>query len=251
MKHVSNPFEAEGEAAKYHKYRPRYHAIAFGMIHEFLKKNFDYSVDVACGTGHSTVALSKISKKVVGCDQSEAMLQEARANSKIEYIKADAENLPFDGQAFDFLNISMGFHWLDQEKFLREAKRVLKRQGLIAIGGYGFTGKISGDPEKQRLHHNLFEEYLPSASRKDFHPSAHLAAITGLDLVKEMKYENFVSMNAGEFINLIMTWSNFQILNENRKAVALSKMREVFDQIFAGQNMELPFAGRTVLYRFL
>src|SRR4051812_43980460 len=114
---VINPFENEGEAARYHCFRPRYHDIPFGLIRRLVGREFDFSLDVACGTGHSTEALAKISGTVIGCDQSEVMLREARANSEIEFIKADGECMPFEDGTFDFLNISMGFHWLDQEKF--------------------------------------------------------------------------------------------------------------------------------------
>jgi ubiquinone/menaquinone biosynthesis C-methylase UbiE len=247
---VINPFEIEGEAARYDAFRPRYHHIPLGLIRNLVGKDFDFSLDVACGTGHSTVALSKISKKTVGCDQSEVMLREARVNSNIEYVRADAENLPFADQTFEFLNISMGFHWLNQEVFLHQAKRVLIRRGFLAIDNYGFSGKISANPEKQQAHHDLLVQYLPAAGRRNGYPTTELAAQTGLELVEELKYEHFVSMSAHEFANLIMTWSNFQVLGVDRKAEATKKMKETYDTIFASQKLDLPFAGKTQLYRF-
>ena len=75
---VKNPFEVENEAARYERYRPRYHHISFEKIQKTVGKKFSSALDVACGTGHSTTALSIISEKAVGCDLSESMLYEAR-----------------------------------------------------------------------------------------------------------------------------------------------------------------------------
>ena len=71
---VINPFEAENQAARYDRCRPQYHHIPFNWIRERVGYKFSSSLDVACGTGHSTVALATISDKVVGCDLSEEML---------------------------------------------------------------------------------------------------------------------------------------------------------------------------------
>ncbi len=88
---VTNPFNIRSEAERYNKYRPMYHAIPFQMVRDFLGHDFNAALDVACGTGHSTLALAKFSKSTVGCDVSESMLAEAPQAPDIEFVQAKAE----------------------------------------------------------------------------------------------------------------------------------------------------------------
>ena len=244
---VTNPFETEEEASRYEKYRPQYHYIPLNKVREFVGKDFGYSLDVACGTGHSTIALSKISKEVVGCDLSETMLSEARKNTDIEFIQSCAETLPFAENTFDFLNISMGFHWVEQSRFLSEAERVLNN-GFLSVDNYGFLGQISEDSEKQKMHFEFFEKYLPPASRRSGYPSEELIGSTHFNLMKEIQYDHLVELDETQFVNLIMTWSNFQVQEKARQAQTLSKMEEVYGKIFEGEKLTLKFGGKTLLY---
>jgi ubiquinone/menaquinone biosynthesis C-methylase UbiE len=247
---VINPFEIEGEAKRYHTYRPRYHHIPLREVRNYVGNDFVASLDVACGTGHATDAISRISKKTVGCDLSESMLREARSHFPLEFVKANAESLPFADSTFDFVSISMAFHWVNQEKFLTEARRVLMPGGYLAIDNYGFVGAVSADSAKQGAHRQLLEQYLPAASRLPGHPNEDLANKAKMKMVKEITYEHVMSLNSHEFTNLLMTWSNFQILSEAQKPITSQKMKQVYDMIFEDENLELKFGGKTLLYQF-
>lgn len=245
----ANPFEIEGEARRFQVYRPRYHHIPFKLVSNYLAKNLSSALDVACGTGHSTIALSKITKSIVGCDLSTEMLKEARSTSStIEFVQASAENLPFDGNNFDFVNISMGFHWLDQKLFLQEVTRVLETNGHLCIDNYGFSGKISNDPNKQKIHCNFFDQILPPASKKSGYPNDELLKLVKLAKVEEFPYKHTLDLTAEEFVNLIMTWSNFQIQTKDQKVKTSKKMFQTYNNIFEDQKLPLEFSGKAILY---
>ncbi len=246
---VENPFVNNNESERYSKFRPQYHHMPFAQINEYIGKKVDRALDVACGTGHSTSALAEISNSVVGCDLSNSMLQEAYKNYQLEFIQAAAENLPFNPGEFELVNISMGFHWVEQVKFLSEARRVLKNKGYLCIDSYGFNGQISTDANKQQMHSELFDEHLPNASRRDRFPTVEAAQQVSFQLQKEFKYEHHLNLTQEEFMNLIMTWSNFQIQNNDQKNVTLNRMKNVYDKIFEGQSLKLKFHGKTMLFQ--
>lgn len=246
---VVNPFENESEAERYERYRPKYHHIPFEHIRKIVGREFESSLDVACGTGHSTAALSKISKKTVGCDLSQAMLSVARRHNAIDFVQANAEALPFNESEFDFINISMGYHWLNQDKFLHEVARILKRPGYFCVDNYGFLGKISEDLGKQTLHNDLFEKYLPPATRRNCYPTDPQIKSVGFILVEEIKYNHMVRLDAEDFINLLMTWSNFQIQSDDQKLITSANMSEVYNHVFEGKSRSLEFGGTAMLYR--
>ena len=93
-------------------------------------------LDLACGTGILFPKLSKRFKKVVGLDYSLPMLKEAKKKG-IEntfIVRGDALKLPFRGEVFDAVVISLGLrHFPNIESALLETFRVLKRGGEIHI----------------------------------------------------------------------------------------------------------------------
>jgi ubiquinone/menaquinone biosynthesis C-methylase UbiE len=246
---VKNPFENKDEASRYQSYRPMYHHLPFQRIKEYFDTEISCALDVACGTGHSTFALSKIAQKVIGCDLSSSMLAEARKNYDLEFIQSPGEKLPFEEASFDLMNISMGFHWLEQEKFLNEAKRLLRPNGYLNIDSYGFSGLISKIDSEQEAHNALFDEYLPAASRREGYPTSELLKKTDLSLAKEILYEHEIEMSQDQFINLIKTWSNFQIKDIDNQKITSEKMEEVYSKIFRGGKLGLGFRGKSLLLR--
>jgi ubiquinone/menaquinone biosynthesis C-methylase UbiE len=83
------------------------------------------TLDVACGTGFLT---RNLPGEIVGLDQSEAMLEEARLQApNATYVQGDALSLPFDDGAFDRLFTAHFYGHLeceDRQRFVAEARRV-------------------------------------------------------------------------------------------------------------------------------
>ncbi|HSS79734.1 MAG TPA: methyltransferase domain-containing protein [Gaiellaceae bacterium] len=84
-----------------------------------------HTLDVACGTGFLTRHLPG---EVVGLDQSEAMLEEARRQApNATYVQGDALSLPFEEGAFERVFTAHFYGHLEQddrERFLAEARRL-------------------------------------------------------------------------------------------------------------------------------
>jgi demethylmenaquinone methyltransferase / 2-methoxy-6-polyprenyl-1,4-benzoquinol methylase len=92
-------------------------------------------LDLAAGTGTSSVALSHSGAKVVAVDFSPGMIEEGRRKHKnIEFIQADIEKLPFGDDEFDAVTISFGLRNVhDTKAALAEMYRVLKPGGRVVI----------------------------------------------------------------------------------------------------------------------
>jgi len=122
-----------------------------------IKSDFKV-LDVCTGTGDIAIYLAKnIVKegKVTGVDFSENMLAIAKNKASkienLEFITADALNLPFKDEEFDACFISFGLRNLtDLKKGLSEMKRVTKKGGFIVNID---TGKPKGII---KLFHNLY-----------------------------------------------------------------------------------------------
>jgi len=83
------------------------------------------TLDVACGTGFLTRLLPG---ELVGLDQSEAMLEEARRQAPdATYVQGDALSLPFEDGAFERVFTAHFYGHLedgDRERFVADARRL-------------------------------------------------------------------------------------------------------------------------------
>lgn len=96
-------------------------------------------LEVACGAGQGLGYLARVTKRVVGGDIDENNLKYARehyrgrANIEIKFL--DAHNLPFENQSFEVVILFEAIYYLsDPERFIKEAYRVLKNDGVLIIG---------------------------------------------------------------------------------------------------------------------
>ncbi len=92
-------------------------------------------LDIAAGTGTSSVALAKTGADVTAADFSPGMIEVGRRkHPSITFVEADAMNLPFPDNEFDAVTISFGLRNIeDPKKALAEMYRVLKPGGRLVI----------------------------------------------------------------------------------------------------------------------
>jgi demethylmenaquinone methyltransferase/2-methoxy-6-polyprenyl-1,4-benzoquinol methylase len=111
-------------------------------------------LDLAAGTGASSVAFLKPGVRVVAADFSNGMLEEGRRrHPEIEFVFADATNLPFQEAEFDTVTISFGLRNVENtELALSEMLRVLKPGGKLVVC------EFSTIPNK--FLHSLYRFYL-------------------------------------------------------------------------------------------
>ena len=123
-------------------------------------------LDLCCGTGDMTFALrreaGKSPARILGADFSHAMLQRAAAKSLaaqsvLDWIEADALNLPFPSAHFDLVISAFGFRNLaDYDAGLREIIRVLRPGGECGILDFGEPQGPLGS-----LYRIYFKQVLP------------------------------------------------------------------------------------------
>ena len=117
--------------------------LTFGLARTW-RRSVAYSVaagpgervlDLAAGTGTSSMTFTHHGAEVVAGDISQGMLTEGRRrHPKIDFIYADAMDLPFSDASFDVVTISFGIRNVhDVDAGLSEMFRVLKPGGRLII----------------------------------------------------------------------------------------------------------------------
>lgn len=92
-------------------------------------------LDLAAGTGSSSIVFLREGVKVVAADFSMGMLEEGRKrHPELEFVFADASALPFADQEFNTVTISFGIRNVEKtEVALAEMLRVLKPGGKLVV----------------------------------------------------------------------------------------------------------------------
>jgi len=129
---ASNPFDRLAD--NYDAFRSGYSRELYDTLNEYGIKPGMEVLDIACGTGLASEPLAKRGVKITGVDVSEPMLEKARERVKMgEFVRGEAENLPFGARTFDATICAQAIHWFDQPKALAEMTRVVRPGGKVAV----------------------------------------------------------------------------------------------------------------------
>jgi ubiquinone/menaquinone biosynthesis C-methylase UbiE len=159
-----NYFDSQDAAERYSSARPYFHPPVIKKVKDFigLDEPVPKALDVACGTGESTLALKEIARDNVGVDSSEKMLALAPKDDRIRYLRASAEGLPYSEAQFDLITVSKAIHWFERDSFLAEASRVLSPSGCLIVYGFRSGGGMKYVPEYDRWFDKEFSARYPT-----------------------------------------------------------------------------------------
>ncbi|EGX96219.1 S-adenosylmethionine-dependent methyltransferase, putative [Cordyceps militaris CM01] len=135
---ANKAFSAAGYAAS----RPSYPASLFKTVLNYhnAQNSNGTLLDLGCGHGLISRALSPKFGKTIATDPSLGMVTQAKSmttDSKIEIRKAQAEDLSFlSDESVDLVVSGQAAHWFDYDKAWPEIARVTKPGGSMAFWGY-------------------------------------------------------------------------------------------------------------------
>ncbi|XP_059157444.1 putative methyltransferase DDB_G0268948 [Physella acuta] len=204
----------------YSDYRPSYPREVYDLIMTFHTSSrscqCDLAVDVCCGTGQSTVPLAGYFSKVLGADVSEDQLQKFPKDlPNVKSVVSTAENLHFlEPESVDLVTVATALHWLDQDKFFQEVKRVLKPSGTFATFCYNF--EVLDDVEAtefiEQTRKKIFSKYMTSNldliedkfTSIDF-PFPHTLRLDGINMTSEMSVDQYIGyLRSFHFVDLYL-----------------------------------------------
>ncbi len=167
-------------AGKYIGRSPLIRKIQTPVIMKLLNLGGSEDVlDVGCGPGYFVPVIVRRCRRYYGVDLRIPEHLKRRGNGKKEtYVEADALNLPFPDESFDAVLLSSVLQMVDDdERLLRETRRVLKKNGRAVIGvplDYLFIKwlyaarlfKGRGKPAGLPPDYQRFREYLKAKFRQ-------------------------------------------------------------------------------------
>ena len=123
------------QASAYAKFRPTYPDSLFDYIASLCPKR-ETAWDCGTGNGQCAVSLAKYFNTVIATDPSEKQLANAAPNPRIEYRLGSSEESDLNGDSCDLVTVAQALHWFQLDKFWAVVRRVLHRNGIIAVWCY-------------------------------------------------------------------------------------------------------------------
>jgi SAM-dependent methyltransferase len=152
-------------AADYARYRPDYPAALYEFLGKAVKHH-DLAWDCGTGNGQAAVGLATQFDRVVATDPSAEQIRNATRHEKISYVVASAEQSDFPPHTVDLITVATAVHWFDLERFYREARRVLRPDGALAVWCYGLSQiEPAIDQVVQHYYRDIVGPYWPPERR--------------------------------------------------------------------------------------
>ena len=154
-------YDMEDISQHYAKYRPTCPPELYEKIFSYIDEGSEangrrgLAVDIGCGCGHSTLALAKHFETVIGIDNSETQLKEAKAASaefgNVFYKLGSAESVSslVTKDSVDLITVGTALHWFDIDTFYEECLKILKPGGTLAV--YAYSIPVYDNPAAKSL----------------------------------------------------------------------------------------------------
>ena len=150
-------------AYHYAAYRPLLHTQ---ILEEVLssKNKADLGLDIGCGTGQSSIALTNFCKKVIGIEPSQEMLDNAIVHQNVEYSYYDCEHIEYQDNLFDIITFAGSLFYGKSQQLLDETIRVSKNNAQLIA--YDFNTllepvieSIGVKPNVEPINYNHSEDF--------------------------------------------------------------------------------------------
>ena len=199
------------------------------MIQQLELKNGDKILDLGCGDGYYSYLLSRFSLKikVTGIDNHAAAIESAKRQARkknVKFIIGNAEKLPFPENYFDKIVMSEIIeHVKDDERVLREARRVLKSGGILVLTTPNKDYPFLWDPINWTLEH-LFNFHIKSGFFAGIW-NQHLRLYKPGDLKKRLEKAGFKVVSCELLTNWCVPFNHY-LLNLGCKVLFYKKLSQ-------------------------
>jgi len=194
-----------GHARDYVQYRPPYPPELFSYL-ATLTTNHRLAWDCATGNGQAAVSLTGYYKKVIATDASAEQIEQSPDIDGVVYRCATAENSLLEDKSVDLITVAQALHWFDLSAFVREVKRILVDDGILAVWTYGLM-HINDDIDEQIsvLYSDVLGPYWPIERRMV--ENSYADVDLPLVIIEPPEFELSLNWDLMQVIGYLNTWS--------------------------------------------
>jgi ubiquinone/menaquinone biosynthesis C-methylase UbiE len=219
--HFKDHFTKQSET--YAKYRPDYPDKLFEFLAS-VSPSKGLAWDCATGNGQAAIGLAKYFIKVIASDASDMQIKNASQNERIIYKVFPAEKAEIKSSTVDLITVAQALHWFNFEKFYSEVRRVLKKDGLLAVWSYDLVKVFPEiDEITKRFDQVILKNYWPP-ERKLFYERYRTIPFP-FELLKTPELKMSADWNLENLVGFFSTWSAVQKYKERENSDPLELIR--------------------------
>ena len=199
-------------------------------------------LDVAAGTGNASIPAARAGAQVIATDLTPELFTAGRqraskAGVQVEWLAADAEDLPFEDERFDYVLSSLGVQFVPRHEVVAsELVRVCRGGGTIVLGNWAADGYIG-------RFWTIMGPYLPpppdfAQPPADWGRSEHVEQLFAeypVDLTSERYALDFEADSAEAFIDTLADYYG-PLLQARNKLTATGRWEALRDELIALSN---------------
>lgn len=251
-------------AEEYFKHRNDIPSVFF---EELAKRNIEVSgskvADIGAGPGFVSKALSDHGAIVDAVEPSEEFIKIGKKyvgnDDRISFTKGTAEKTGLADDTYDIVIVMRAWHWFDSEEAAKEARRILKPDGILIVADIGFkvSSKMMKDSMKIVKKNSKHEELKPAGSKDD-----SIQKINGfpvewfsdwrhekLDLEEFFKHEYKVKFTDQEWLGRLGTSSWLVSFKKKQMDKTMEKIAKLLNSMDDEKKHKVPHVLNVAILR--
>jgi SAM-dependent methyltransferase len=198
-------FSAQSD--EYARRRPHYPPALFEYLNLVVEAH-DLTWDCGTGNGQAAAGLAPYFDQVIATDPSADQIRNAFQHPKVTYRQASAEDSGVAAASVDLVTVAQALHWFDIPRFFEEARRALKRGGVVAVWAYTLC-KITPDIDRILddfyYNYNVVGPYWPTERR--LVDAQYKTIAFPFDEFEAPPFSIDVDWDLNDLLGYIRTWS--------------------------------------------
>ncbi|WFU14865.1 class I SAM-dependent methyltransferase [Bradyrhizobium sp. CB3481] len=255
----------DGLGHLYH-FRPEYPPRVAKQLRSMLSSSVGGNIiEVGAGTGLFTRSLAAVfgsSFRVLALEPNDDMRRHAETSTPgqmpITYANGVAESLPAEDASVQLIAAASAIHRFDRPLFFQEVRRVLQKNGVLALiqyqpydRGSSFADRFLSIIERALPSYDRHRSSKPEGGYFEFDILADLQAEGALEDVRRDTFLFSEIIDWERFKNQALSFTTIQkaIGNKGKKAI-LSELSELFDRSQSAEKcVDMPFEVEVITAR--
>jgi SAM-dependent methyltransferase len=207
-----NPFGTDEMAAGYATSRPPVHPRVIEQVYQELGRTepFARALDVGCGAGVSTRALTGFARNCIGLEPAEAMLKWAAALApSADFAVGAAEALPLGDRTVDLITAAGSLNYANLDLFFPEAARVLLPHGVLVVYDFSPGRSFRNAAGLDEWFAGFYNRFPPPVQEaQDLSPEILAKKKSGFRMSAHRRFEIGIPMAPESYLDYVMTETN-------------------------------------------
>lgn len=202
------------QSQTYAQYRPQYPEEIYAYLASLAPAK-SLAWDCGTGNGQAAVGLAKYFDKILATDASAEQISRARPHPRVDYHVQPAEHVSLNDSTADLVTVAVAIHWFNFDEFYREAKRVLKPNGILAAWTYNFPDISRGiDVLVRQYYYETLHGFWPE--RIHYLEEGYTTIPFPFEEINPPSFTMKADWDLDQFAGFLDSWSATQRYKEQR-----------------------------------